>query len=152
MTAHGNGAYYERKIAAVYDGKVRRGSACALFKPICYYTFGSFNAYKTMGFILVCTGTDDIQLFSYFFAKPSETLCREHKVPAKNSEDPNLFRDIFQRDENAQDTSYLSLSRLQTEDPHSKRKRQGSGALSKMQCGVYQKELTGSESGRCLGM
>ena len=93
MTAHRNGVEYERKIAAVYDGKVRGRSVRPLSKPFCYYTFGGFDAYKTMGVVFVCAGTYDLQLFSYFFAQLLKTLCGKYEVSSENGENPRLFCD-----------------------------------------------------------
>ena len=69
MMARRNGAYYERKIAAVYGGEVWGGSVRPLPELFCDYTFGGFNAYKAGNPVFVGACAYGLQLLPHFFAQ-----------------------------------------------------------------------------------
>ena len=153
MTARAEmGHVYERKIAAVYDGKVRRGSVCTVFELFRHYTFGGFHVDKAGACVFDCPGAYGLQLLPDFFTQPWKALCGECEVFAEDGEGAQLLCDAWQGYENAQDTPYLPLSGVPAENPYPARQGKDCGALSEVQYGVYQEKLTGSESGRCLAM
>ena len=86
---------------------------------------------------------DHLLLFQDVFTEYFQALCRESGVPCEDIRDPRFLPETEEYMEAEERLSYLYMSRLQAEDPHSERKRPDRDPVSQVRKDVYKEKLTG---------
>ena len=90
MGVYRNGDYHERKIAAVYVGKIWKWQVQSIFDGKCHGVVDSFADYQRP-LLYAGSGCDDICLFQDVFQKYSKAFRRKSVVSAKRTEGKGLF-------------------------------------------------------------